>query len=73
MWRAICRECGWQTSDPQRRQAATMFRVHIQDVKELIDLAEAEGPIDLEVPAAPPEVQPQASREAPAGPPDLPT
>jgi hypothetical protein len=36
-WRATCRECGWSTADGQRRRAATLFRVHIQDARELND------------------------------------
>jgi hypothetical protein len=72
MWRAICRECGWQTSDAQRRQAATLFRAHIQDTKDLIDIDAAERPIELELPASP-EVHPHATPEVPAGQADLPT
>jgi hypothetical protein len=29
-WRATCRVCGWQATNPIRRQAATQFRFHIQ-------------------------------------------
>ena len=31
IWYATCRNCGWQTSDVQRRRAMSSFRVHIQD------------------------------------------
>jgi hypothetical protein len=36
IWRATCRECGFQVSDAQRRQAATQFRMHIQDMRDSI-------------------------------------
>jgi hypothetical protein len=32
VWRATCRECGWAVTDPQRRQAAALFRRHIRQV-----------------------------------------
>jgi hypothetical protein len=38
-WRATCRICGWSAADPQRRQAATLFRLHIRDSR-TIDLTE---------------------------------
>ena len=30
VWRATCKECGWAVTDPQRRQAAALFRRHIR-------------------------------------------
>lgn len=46
VWCATCRVCGWRTSDPQRRQAATLFRLHIQQsrVIDLDALAKASRP-----------------------------
>ena len=39
VWKATCRECGWKVADTHRRQAATQFRVHIQDMRNaVIDL-----------------------------------
>jgi hypothetical protein len=37
-WRATCRDCAWHTSDPNRRRAAAMFRLHHAHVTEVIDL-----------------------------------
>ncbi len=37
LWKATCKECGWVVTDPQRRQAAALFRRHIRQ-SELIDL-----------------------------------
>jgi hypothetical protein len=39
-WYATCRDCSWHTSDPNRRRAAAMFRLHRADVQETIDLTE---------------------------------
>jgi hypothetical protein len=30
VWRARCRLCNWEVTDPVRRQAATLFRYHIR-------------------------------------------
>jgi hypothetical protein len=30
-WKATCRACGWQVSDPNRRRAAARFRLHHKD------------------------------------------
>jgi hypothetical protein len=35
VWIATCRSCGWRARDEQRRQAATLFRQHITDMREL--------------------------------------
>jgi hypothetical protein len=47
-WRATCRECGWSTSDAQRRRAATLFRVHIQDAREIRGNHAAAGGAELD-------------------------
>ena len=40
-WHATCRDCSWQTSDPNRRRAAAMFRLHHLDLAQpTIDLRE---------------------------------
>jgi hypothetical protein len=31
VWRAACRACGYTTTDPNRRRAASVFRNHIRD------------------------------------------
>ena len=37
-WRATCRDCGWHTTDPSRRRAAAMFRLHHKEATDVIDL-----------------------------------
>ena len=34
-WRAVCRVCGWNVTDGNRRRAAAIFRQHLQDQLEL--------------------------------------
>jgi hypothetical protein len=41
IWHATCRDCTWQTSDPNRRRAVAMFRLHHIHVEETIDLSES--------------------------------
>lgn len=41
-WKATCKTCGWTVRDPQRRQAASRFRLHIRDAR-LIDLTDPVG------------------------------
>ncbi len=31
-WKATCRACGWQVSDPNRRRAVSRFRMHHKDL-----------------------------------------
>jgi hypothetical protein len=42
-WHATCRDCAWGTSDPSRRRAAAMFRLHHADINETIDLTEEDS------------------------------
>jgi hypothetical protein len=35
VWKATCRVCNFEVSDPDRRRASSMFRMHIRDVKTL--------------------------------------
>jgi len=37
-WRATCRDCGWHITDPSRRRAAALFRLHHKEATEVIDL-----------------------------------
>lgn len=32
MWRAVCKGCGWWTTDGSRRRAAARFRGHHREV-----------------------------------------
>ena len=41
-WKAVCKTCGWTVRDPQRRQAASRFRMHIRDAR-IIDLGDPAG------------------------------
>ena len=31
-WKATCRACGWQVSDPNRRRAVSRYRLHHKDL-----------------------------------------
>jgi hypothetical protein len=42
VWRATCRVCNFEVSDPDRRRASSMFRMHIRDVK-TVDLRQPSG------------------------------
>jgi hypothetical protein len=49
-WRACCRICGYEVTDPDRRKAASQFRLHIQSTSSIIDhpgsrLEQQAGPI----------------------------
>lgn len=39
VWRARCRLCSWEVSDPTRRQAASLFRQHIRAAAETVRVA----------------------------------
>lgn len=41
VWRATCVSCGSQFTDTDRRRLNQLFRTHIQDRRDLIDLTEA--------------------------------
>lgn len=47
VWHATCRECGFRVSDPVRRRAASVYRVHIQAMyavePAVLDLSEKRG------------------------------
>lgn len=44
VWRATCRTCGYQVTDPIRRRAASVFRSHIREATEkLFDRSVHEG------------------------------
>jgi hypothetical protein len=45
IWRATCRCCGWQTSDPDRRRANSLFRMHIQDRRDAFSGIPLLGPV----------------------------
>jgi hypothetical protein len=38
VWLARCQACGWEVSDLQRRQASSVFRLHIQDSREQAEI-----------------------------------
>jgi hypothetical protein len=46
-WRATCQVCGHYVKDPLRRRAASLFRAHIRDTAQVIDLRSKAEVIDL--------------------------
>jgi hypothetical protein len=38
VWVATCRDCGHQVSDPRRRAAASVFRLHIRDPESTVSV-----------------------------------
>ena len=40
VWRATCNACGQQFADPDRRRLNRVFRTHVQERRDMIDLTD---------------------------------